>query len=79
VGFLAAAGWRVVNVDATIIAQSPRLSEHIAAMRSVIAKGLGTDPYNVSIKATTEDGMGYTGSGQGISSIAVASITEFTS
>jgi len=79
VGFLAAAGWRVVNVDATIVAQSPRLSEHIAAMRGVIARGLGTDPDNVSIKATSEDGMGYTGSGQGISSIAVASITELTS
>ncbi len=79
VRFLAAAGWRVVNVDATIVAQSPRLAEHITAMRNAIARGLGTVPENVSIKATTEDRMGYTGSGEGISSIAVASITELTS
>jgi 2-C-methyl-D-erythritol 2,4-cyclodiphosphate synthase len=75
---LAAAGWRVVNVDATIVAQRPHLSEHIMAMRSSVARALGTVPSNVSIKATTEDGMGFTGSGQGISAMAVASITEFS-
>ncbi len=69
-------GWRVVNVDATIIAQRPRLAEHFAAMRNAIADAIGDDPAAVSIKATTEDGMGYTGSGQGIAAIAVASLTE---
>ena len=76
VRLLADAGWRVVNVDATIVAQRPRLSEHITAMRSAISMALGTRIENVSIKATTEDGMGYTGSGQGIAAVAVASITE---
>jgi 2-C-methyl-D-erythritol 2,4-cyclodiphosphate synthase len=77
--FLAAAGWRVVNVDVTIVAQRPRLAEHIMAMRSAVARAMGTVPANVSVKATTEDGMGYTGSGEGMSSIAVASVTEITS
>lgn len=77
--FLAAAGWRVVNVDATIVAQRPRLAEHITAMRSAVARAMGTAVANVSVKATTEDGMGYTGSGEGMSAMAVASITEITS
>jgi 2-C-methyl-D-erythritol 2,4-cyclodiphosphate synthase len=70
------AGWRVVNVDATILAQRPRLAEHITAMRSALAKALGVPVADVSVKATTEDGMGFTGSGQGISAMAVASLTE---
>ena len=76
VRLLADAGWRVVNVDATIVAQRPRLSEHITAMRSAISAALGTRIETVSMKATTEDGMGFTGSGQGIAALAVASITE---
>jgi 2-C-methyl-D-erythritol 2,4-cyclodiphosphate synthase len=76
--FLAAAGWRAVNVDATIVAQSPRLAEHVTAMRSAVARAMGTAVGNVSIKATTEDGMGYTGKGEGMSAVAVASITEIT-
>ena len=78
VGLLASAGWQVVNVDATICAQHPRLTEHITAMRSAIAQAIGTAVGNVSVKATTEDGMGYTGTGQGISAMAGASITEHT-
>ncbi len=78
-GLLAEAGWQVVNVDATIVAQRPRLAEHITAMRSAIAGAMGTALENISIKATTEDGMGYTGNGQGISAIAVTSLTELTS
>ena len=77
-GLLATAGWQVVNVDATICAQRPRLAEHITAMRNAVSRAIGTGPENVSIKATTEDGMGYTGTGQGISAMAVASITELT-
>ncbi len=72
------AGWLVVNVDATIVAQRPRLAEQITAMRRAIAGAMGTAVENVSIKATTEDGMGFTGSGTGISAMAVASITELS-
>ena len=68
------AGWQVGNVDATIVAQRPRLAEHIVAMRTAIAGALGTDVGNVSVKATTEDGMGYTGAGAGMAAIAVASL-----
>ena len=70
------AGWRVVNVDATIIAQAPKLAEHITAMRKAIADAIGADLTEVSVKATTEDRMGFTGTGQGISAMAVASLTE---
>ncbi len=68
------AGWRVENVDATIVAERPHLAEHVTAMRSAIATALGADIGRVSIKATSEDGMGFTGSGEGIAAIAVASI-----
>jgi 2-C-methyl-D-erythritol 2,4-cyclodiphosphate synthase len=78
VGLLADAGWQVVNVDATICAQRPRLAEHITDMRNALAHAMETAVGNVSIKATTEDGMGYTGTGQGICAMAVASITERT-
>ena len=76
--FLDTAGWRVVNVDATIVAQRPSLAEHITAMRSAIAVAMGVPLKNISVKATTEDGMGYTGSGKGISALAVASLTELS-
>ena len=69
-----AAGWRVGNVDATIIAQRPRLAEHIVAMRTAIATALGLPLGDVSVKATTEDGLGYTGRGDGIAAMAVASL-----
>ena len=73
---LAEAGWRVVNVDATIVAQRPKLTEQITAMRSAIAAAIGIDASSVNIKATTEDGMGFTGTGDGIAALAVAAITE---
>ena len=70
------AGWLIENVDATIVAERPHLAEHITAMRSAIALALGTDAGRVSIKATSEDGMGFSGSGEGIAAIAVASIAS---
>ena len=68
------AGWRVGNLDATIVAQRPVLAPHVAAMRAAVAEAVGTPLEAVSIKATTEDGMGFTGAGTGIAAIAVASL-----
>lgn len=61
----------VGNVDATIIAQKPKMAEYIPQMRENIAKALGVDTDQVNIKATTEEGLGFTGEGLGISAQAV--------
>ena len=66
--------YRVINVDATIIAQKPKMSPFISEMRENIAKALGTDLNNISVKATTEEGLGFTGKGEGISALAVCLI-----
>ena len=76
VAMLRRSGWSVVNVDATIVLQRPRLSEYVPAMRWAIAASLGMGLSAVSIKATTEDGLGYTGSEMGVAAMAVASITD---
>ena len=67
-------GYKVVNVDATIIAQRPKMRPNIDAMRSNIAKTLGVDIDCINVKATTEEGMGFTGEGMGISAHAVCLI-----
>lgn len=67
-------GYKVVNVDATIIAQKPKMRPHIDSMRSNIAKTLGVDIDCINVKATTEEGMGFTGDGSGISAHAVCLI-----
>jgi 2-C-methyl-D-erythritol 2,4-cyclodiphosphate synthase len=69
------AGFQVVNVDATIVAQLPRLAPHIPVMRENLARVLALDVSCVNVKATTEEGLGYTGSGEGISAMAVALLT----
>lgn len=69
---LAQKGYTVGNVDATIIAQSPKMAPYIQEMRENVAKALGVSPDQISIKATTEEGLGFTGSGEGIASQAVA-------
>lgn len=66
----------VENVDATIIAQKPKLAEYIPAMKENIAKTLGIDPDRVNVKATTEEHLGFTGRGEGIAAEAVALINE---
>ena len=71
---LAENGYQVGNVDATIIAQAPRMSPHIDTMRRNIADALGLDVSKVSVKATTEERLGFTGRGEGISAQAVALI-----
>ena len=65
-------GWQIVNVDATVIAQHPKLAPYIPAMREKIAAALNTDIHCVSVKATTEERLGFTGRGEGISAQAVA-------
>ena len=68
---LAEAGYRLGNLDATIIAQRPKLAPYIDAMRENIAARLQIDKNQVNVKATTEEGLGFTGQGQGISSQAI--------
>lgn len=64
------------NIDATIIAQRPKMAPHREAMRENIAQALGISVNQVSIKATTEEGLGFTGSGEGISSQAIVLLEE---
>jgi 2-C-methyl-D-erythritol 2,4-cyclodiphosphate synthase len=65
---------RLVNVDATVIAQQPRIAPHLAAMKSNIAAALGVEPRRVGIKATTNEHMGFVGREEGIAAMAVASV-----
>ncbi len=67
-------GFGIENVDSTIIAQAPKMSPHIEEMRRKIAEALGIDVSQVSVKATTEERLGFTGRGEGISAQAVALI-----
>ncbi len=67
-------GYEIGNVDATVIAQAPKLAPHIQAMRETIAKACGTEVSLISVKATTEEKLGFTGSGEGIAAHAVALI-----
>jgi 2-C-methyl-D-erythritol 2,4-cyclodiphosphate synthase len=69
-----AAGFRIVNVDSTIIAQAPRMAPHVARMIGNIAADLGLEPAAVSVKATTTERMGFTGRGEGIAAQAVVLI-----
>lgn len=73
---IAAAGYRVSNVDSTVIAQAPKLAPHIEKMRANIAKALSRDPSDISVKATTEERLGFTGRGEGISAHAVCIIEK---
>ena len=68
------AGYRIVNIDSTVIAQAPKLSPHIQKMRANIARALDIDKDQVSVKATTEEGLGFSGEGLGIAAHAVCLI-----
>ena len=68
---MAERGYRLGNVDATVIAQAPKLAPHIPAMRQNIADAFGVDADRISVKATTEERLGFTGSGEGIAAHAV--------
>jgi 2-C-methyl-D-erythritol 2,4-cyclodiphosphate synthase len=70
------AGWGVGNVDATIIAQAPKLAPFIAAMRANVAADLGCDLARISIKATTTEGLGFTGREEGMAAEAVVLVVQ---
>ena len=65
-------GWSVENIDGTIIAQRPRLSSHTARMKAAIATTLEIEPDRISVKSKTTDGLGFTGTGEGIAAYCVA-------
>lgn len=69
-------GYGIGNVDATVLAQRPKLAPHIPEMRERLAAAMSIDPGRVSVKATTEEGLGFTGAGEGIAAHAVALLNE---
>lgn len=68
------AGYALLNVDATVVVQAPKLAGHIEAIRARLAGALGVEADAVSVKAKTSEGMGYTGDGTGIAAYAVAAL-----
>ena len=75
-GKIAAAGYRVGNVDVTMIAQRPRLKDFIPQMEQNIASALNVEPGRINVKATTEERLGFTGSGEGMACHAVCILEE---
>jgi 2-C-methyl-D-erythritol 2,4-cyclodiphosphate synthase len=76
VDVLAASGWSVGQVDVTIVAERPRLAASIEQMRAATARALGLGPEAVSLKAKTNEGMGWLGRGEGIAALAVATLVR---
>jgi 2-C-methyl-D-erythritol 2,4-cyclodiphosphate synthase len=76
VAHLRGAGWRIVNTDATVIAESPKLAPHIPAMRARLAEVRGLGITQVSVKAKTNEGMDAVGRREGISVMAIATIEK---
>lgn len=73
---IAASGWRVGNLDVTVIAQRPKLKDSIPEMENNLAAALGIDPGRVNVKATTEEHLGFTGDGSGMACHAVCLLEE---
>ena len=73
-GLLHEAGWRVVNADCTVLAQAPKLAPYIPEMREKISRALKIGVSCISVKATTEEGLGFTGAGEGVAAHAVCLI-----
>ena len=69
-------GYSINNIDSTIIAQAPKMAPHIETMRKNIASALNISIDKINIKATTEEGLGFTGTGQGISSQSICLVTK---
>src|SRR5881398_1854972 len=65
-------GWELVNADVILIGEEPRLAPHRHAMRARLAEALGVEPERVAVRATTTDGLGFTGRGEGLAAHAVA-------
>jgi len=70
------AGWEVGNVDATVIAQAPRIAPHVAAMRTNLAGDLGCDETRISVKATTTEHLGFLGREEGIAALATVLLQQ---
>lgn len=73
---VAAAGLRVLNVDATVVIEAPKLAPHRAAIRERLAQALGLELARVNVKATRGEGMGFVGRGEGVAALAVATLAE---
>ena len=74
--YLAQVGYQVVNIDATLIAQAPKVAPYREVMRQNMADALGVNVTQISIKATTEEHLGFTGSGEGLAAHAVALVEK---
>ena len=76
VALLGAQGLGLGNADLTVVAQAPKLAPHVPAIRATLASDLGVDPSRVNVKATTTEGMGFTGRGEGMAAHAVVLLVE---
>ncbi len=74
--FLSDRGYELVNLDSTLILQRPKVAPYIDEMRKNISEALGVEVDAISVKATTEEGMGYTGRGEGVKAIAIALVRK---
>jgi len=73
-GLVRSEGLRVVNVDATVVLERPKVAQHRAAMRTRLAEAIGLDERRVNVKATTGEGLGFVGRGEGAAALAVAAL-----
>ena len=73
---LAGRSARIVNIDATVIAEAPKLAPHLGAMRAALAQALQMEVARISIKATTNEGLGFLGRAEGIAALAIASVEQ---
>jgi 2-C-methyl-D-erythritol 2,4-cyclodiphosphate synthase len=67
-------GFNPINIDATVICELPKIGPHAAAMRSAVAQATGLDPSAINVKATTNEGMGFIGRGEGIAALAITTV-----
>ncbi len=71
-----AAGLKIVNVDCTVVMERPKLGAHRAEIRGLLAQALGLEAKSVNVKATTGEGIGFVGRGEGVAALAIASLRE---